>query len=62
MAELNELYKIFEDRFNELDDQKRKYGDKWTSTELSIHLQKQHEVGLLYRRFIDTFGNKLDSV
>jgi hypothetical protein len=55
---MNELYEIFEDRFKELDDQKKKYGDKWTSTELSLHLQKEREVGLLYRRFKDKFEKK----
>ncbi len=50
------FFSLFEDRFNELNEIKKKNKDKWNHYELDKHRAKEQELSLLYRRIKEKYS------
>ena len=53
---IESIFSLFEDRFNELNETKKKYKDKWNHYELERHRAKEQELSLLYRRIKEKYS------
>jgi hypothetical protein len=53
---IESIFSLFEDRFNELNESKKKNKDKWNHYELNKHRAKEQELSLLYRRIKEKYS------
>jgi hypothetical protein len=53
---IESIFSLFEDRFNELNDIKKKNKDKWNYYELDKHRAKEQELSLLYKRIKEKYS------
>jgi hypothetical protein len=53
---IESIFSLFEDRFNELNEVKKKDKDKWNHYELEKHRAKEQELSLLYKRIKEKYS------
>ena len=53
---IESIFSLFEGRFNELNEIKKKNKDKWDHYELNKHRAKEQELSLLYRRIKEKYS------
>jgi len=53
---IESIFSLLEDRFNELNEYKKKNKDKWNYYELEKHRAKERELSLLYKRIKEKYS------